>query len=138
MPSEPQRPQSTPIGTYWLLAAATLLYIPWLAALVAAPSWDEPGSSSGEARISQAWAEAFTFAFGIPLWLALAGAVVFSVALVVHSRRRRQPFIDVRMLARNRPLTMTYLRAAAISMIVFSVYYEIGRASCRERVLNLV
>ena len=58
-----------------------------------------------------------------PLWLALAGAVVFSVALVVHSRRRRQPFIDVRMLARNRPLTMTYLRAAAISMIVFSVYY---------------
>jgi nicotinamidase-related amidase/predicted MFS family arabinose efflux permease len=58
-----------------------------------------------------------------PLWLALAGAVAFGVALVVHSRRRQQPFIDVRMLARNRPLTMTYLRAAAISMIVFSVYY---------------
>ena len=27
------------------------------------------------------------------------------------------------MLARNWPLTMTYLRAAAISIIVFSVYY---------------
>jgi hypothetical protein len=75
LPSEPQRLQATPIGTYGLLAAATLLYIPWLAALVAAPSWDEPGSSSGEARISQAWAEAFTFAFGIPLWLALAGLI---------------------------------------------------------------
>ncbi len=58
-----------------------------------------------------------------PLWIALAGAIVFGVALVVHSRRRRQPFVDVRMLARNRPLTMTYLRAAAISIIVFSVYY---------------
>ena len=35
----------------------------------------------------------------------------------------KQPFLDVRMLARNWPLTMTYLRAAAISIIVFSVYY---------------
>jgi MFS family permease len=58
-----------------------------------------------------------------PLWLVLAGAVAFGVVLVVHSRRRQQPFIDLGMLARNRPLTMTYLRAAAISMIVFSVYY---------------
>jgi nicotinamidase-related amidase/predicted MFS family arabinose efflux permease len=58
-----------------------------------------------------------------PLWLALAGAVILGAALVAHSLRRRQPFIDVRMLARNRPLTMTYLRAGAISMIVFSVYY---------------
>lgn len=41
------------------------------------------------------------------LWLDLAGALAFGVALVVHSRRRQQTFIDVRMLARNRPLTMT-------------------------------
>ena len=58
-----------------------------------------------------------------PLWLALAGSVVFGAALVAHSLRRPQPFLDVRALARNRALTMTYLRAAAISMIVFSVYY---------------
>jgi MFS family permease len=58
-----------------------------------------------------------------PLRLALSGAAVSGAALVVHSRRRRQPFIDVRMLARNRPLTMTYLRAGAVAMIVFSVYY---------------
>src|SRR5262249_19856846 len=66
-----------------------------------------------------------------PLWLALAGPAVFSAALVWHSLRRRQPFLDVRMLARNWPLTMTYLRAAAISMIVFSVYY--GFAAQRVR-----
>ena len=58
-----------------------------------------------------------------PLWLALAGSVVFGAALVWHSLRRPQPFLDVRMLARNWPLTMTYLRAAAIAIIVFSVYY---------------
>ena len=40
-----------------------------------------------------------------------------------YSRRRPQPFIDVPMLVRNRPLAVTYLRAAAVSLIVFSVYY---------------
>jgi nicotinamidase-related amidase/predicted MFS family arabinose efflux permease len=58
-----------------------------------------------------------------PLWPALAGSIVFGAGLVWHSLRRKQPFLDVRMLARNWPLSMTYLRAAAISVIVFSVYY---------------
>jgi nicotinamidase-related amidase/predicted MFS family arabinose efflux permease len=58
-----------------------------------------------------------------PLWLALAGSIVFGGGLAWHSLRRRQPFLDVRMLARNWPLSMTYFRAAAISIIVFSVYY---------------
>jgi MFS family permease len=57
------------------------------------------------------------------VWLALAGSIMFGAGLVWHSLRRQQPFLDVRMLARNWPLSMTYLRAAAISMIVFSVYY---------------
>ncbi len=58
-----------------------------------------------------------------PLWPALLGAAVFGAALVAYSRRRPQPFIDVPMLVRNRPLAVTYLRAAAVSLIVFSVYY---------------
>jgi nicotinamidase-related amidase len=57
------------------------------------------------------------------LWLGLLAAAVFGAALVGHSLRRRQPFLDVRMLARNRPLIVTYLRAGAVSMIVLSVYY---------------
>jgi nicotinamidase-related amidase/MFS family permease len=57
------------------------------------------------------------------LWLALLGALVFGAVLVVHSLRRKRPFIDVRMLAHNRPLAVTYLRAGANSLIVFSVYY---------------
>jgi MFS family permease len=58
-----------------------------------------------------------------PAWLALAGSIVFGAGLVWHSLRRKQPFLDLRMMARNWPLTMTYLRAAAISVIVFSIYY---------------
>jgi nicotinamidase-related amidase len=80
-----------------------------------------------------------------PLWLALAGSIVFGGALVWHSLRRLQPFLDVRMLARNWPLTMTYLRAAAISIIVFSVYYgfaqwlqsEVGYSSAGAGLVTL-
>ncbi|MFM0077642.1 MFS transporter [Paraburkholderia sediminicola] len=50
-------------------------------------------------------------------------AAVLGVALVLHSARRKQPFIDVRMLARNRPLTVTYLRAGAVLMIVYCILY---------------
>jgi MFS family permease len=70
-----------------------------------------------------------------PVWLALAAAPVFGAAFVVHSLRRRQPFIDVRMLARNRPLTVTYLRAGAVMMIVFSVFY--GFAQWLESAIGL-
>jgi hypothetical protein len=75
LPSEPRRSQTASFGAYGLLAAATLLYVPWMTALVAAPSWDEPGGSSGEARYGQGWAELFAYAFGVPLWLVLAGLI---------------------------------------------------------------
>ncbi|HXB66604.1 MAG TPA: isochorismatase family protein [Candidatus Acidoferrales bacterium] len=58
-----------------------------------------------------------------PIWLALLGAAAFGAALIAHSLRRRQPFIDVRMLALNRPLTVTYLRLGSIMVIVYSVLY---------------
>jgi MFS family permease len=58
-----------------------------------------------------------------PAWLVLPIAAVFGVALVIHSLRRRQPFIDVRMLVRNRPLTVTYVRIAAILLIVYCILY---------------
>jgi predicted MFS family arabinose efflux permease len=58
-----------------------------------------------------------------PVWSMLPIAAVLGVALVLHSARRKQPFIDVRMLARNRPLTVTYLRAGAVLMIVYCILY---------------
>lgn len=54
-----------------------------------------------------------------PMWLVLPVVAVFGVVLVIHSLRRKQPFVDVQMLVRNRPLTVTYLRIAAILLIVY-------------------
>jgi MFS family permease len=58
-----------------------------------------------------------------PIWWALLVSVAFGIVLVAHSLRHAQPFMDVRMLARNRPLTLTYLRIAAILLIVYCVLY---------------
>ncbi len=62
-----------------------------------------------------------------PAWWALLGAVAGGAALVAHSLRHPQPFIDVRMLAGNLPLALTYLRAGALSTIVFSFVYGLAQ-----------
>jgi MFS family permease len=65
----------------------------------------------------------FLMNLGRPLWTALLGAIALGGALAVHSLRTRQPFIDVRMLARNGPLTLTYLRTGLLLMIVYCIIY---------------
>ena len=60
---------------------------------------------------------------GRPLWVALLGAAALGVALGIHSLRTKQPFIDVRMLAGNSPLTLTYLRAGVLLTIVYCIIY---------------
>ena len=70
-----------------------------------------------------------------PIWLALVIAGAFGAALIVYSRKRAQPFIDVRMLARNRPLTVTYLRTAAVLMMVYCILY--GFAQWLESAVGL-
>lgn len=78
MASQPPRPQSPPIGSFLLLATAILLYIAWLAAILAAPQWVEPGTGSGESRMAEAWADLFALLLGVPLWLALGALVVLA------------------------------------------------------------
>ncbi len=58
-----------------------------------------------------------------PPWLALPIAAVLGGALVLHSRRRPMPFLDVRALVLNRPLTLSYVRAALIMMVLYCVLY---------------
>ncbi|GEM_PF-2047664 len=77
-PVPPEPPRSPPVGSYGLLVAAGLLYAPYLAALLAAPPWTEPGKASGEELWSEAWADMFAIIFGGGLWLALAGLTVLA------------------------------------------------------------
>ncbi len=72
---------------------------------------------------------------GQPQWPALVFAVIFGVLLVVYSLRRSQPFIDIRMLAQNRALTLTYVRVAAILLVGYCVFY--GMAQWLESAVGL-
>ena len=78
MASDPPRPQAPPVGSFLLLAIAVLLYIPWLAAMVATPSWVEPGTGGGETRIAEAWATLYVVLLGTPLWLVLGGLLLLA------------------------------------------------------------
>lgn len=58
-----------------------------------------------------------------PRWAMLPVAAALCVLLVVHSLRRPEPFLDLRMLAKHLPLTVTYLRAMAVFTTVYCVFY---------------
>ena len=58
-----------------------------------------------------------------PMWWVLAVTIVLGAALVRHSRGRSEPFFDIRMLARNTPLVVTYLRACVLATIIYSMLY---------------
>lgn len=65
-----------------------------------------------------------------PIWWALLAAAVLGAPFVAQSMRREQPFIDIRMLVRNGPLAITYLRTSLLMMIVYCIIY--GFAQWRE------
>jgi MFS family permease len=56
-------------------------------------------------------------------WLLLVAAGILAVALVWWELRRREPFIDLRMLAANGPLTRTYARLFLIYVASYSMVY---------------
>ena len=58
-----------------------------------------------------------------PQWWAVPCALVMGALLTWHSLRRPQPFIDLRMLAKHTPLTVTYLRAGVSFMLVYCMLY---------------
>ncbi|WP_036516154.1 MFS transporter [Nevskia soli] len=58
-----------------------------------------------------------------PRWLLPPCFLILGTALVLHSLRRPGPFIDVRMLARNRPLRLTYLRLGTYSILAYCMLY---------------
>lgn len=80
---------------------------------------------SGVALFSVALILLMTFLMNLdyPLWWTLPASAVIWLGFAVHSLRRSQPFIDVRMLAKNLPLTITYLRIMLFLMISYCVLY---------------
>lgn len=60
-----------------------------------------------------------------PLWYLLPVVAVLGVALVLWERRAERPFIDVRLLAANRPLSFTYLRTALTYVAFYAIFYGV-------------
>lgn len=58
-----------------------------------------------------------------PQWLLLVPTAVLGTVLVWWQLRRPEPFIDLRMLARNRGLGLTYLRQGLTYLVIYCVLY---------------
>lgn len=65
----------------------------------------------------------FLMRLDTPYWPLLAVAAVLAAALGRWELRRTTPFLDLRMLARNRPLSLTYLRHGMTYLVIYCVMY---------------
>jgi sugar phosphate permease len=62
-----------------------------------------------------------------PRWWVLPISAIFWFFFWHHSSRRQQPFIDVRMLAANLPLTISLLRTALTALLPYCVVYGLAQ-----------
>ncbi len=62
-----------------------------------------------------------------PTWWYIPILLAFATATLMWERRARNPFIDVRVLGRNKPLLRTYLRIVLTMLAVYSVLYGLSQ-----------
>jgi hypothetical protein len=111
--------------------------------LVLAFMWIPPDPTTGEsitvrhvvARVDLAGITGFGVAMAAllvfllslprPDWVALGLAVLSGAALVWWEMQTSCPFLDVRLLAANRALTLTYVRFALTTLCVYTVLFGI-------------
>ncbi|MDH6580281.1 MFS transporter [Kitasatospora sp. MAP5-34] len=81
----------------------------------------------GIAGFATAMITLLLFLFELPTarWYLLAMSAVLWAALALWELRARTPFLDLRLLARNRALTSTYLRFGLVLICVYVVLYGI-------------
>jgi MFS family permease len=62
---------------------------------------------------------------GRPLWWLAPITVLAGAALAVHARRREDPFLDVRMLASDRPLLAVLVQYLLVNVVAFGVFFSV-------------
>ena len=65
----------------------------------------------------------FLMDLAAPRWWLLGATAVVLAALTARELRARDPFIDVRLLARNHALTVTYLRFGVTMLVTYGFIY---------------
>lgn len=73
-----------------------------------------------------------------PRWLLLAVTLVLLIALVGRERRTEDPFVDVRMLARNKALSATYLRVCITFLLNYCILYGLTQWLQETRGLSAI
>ena len=63
-----------------------------------------------------------------PNWSLLALFVVLGILVVFHSLLKNKPFIDIRMLVNNLPLTATYLRYGTFCLMAYGMLYGFSQS----------
>jgi MFS family permease len=60
-----------------------------------------------------------------PLWPLLPAALIAAVLLVLRERSVAEPFLNVRMLAANRPLVGIYAQFAGVNIVFYAVFFSL-------------
>jgi MFS family permease len=82
---------------------------------------------TGIAGFALAMIALMLFLFELPTahWYLLGISIVLWIALVLWELRAKIPFLDLRMLASNKPLTRTYVRFGLANLCLYVVLYGI-------------
>jgi MFS family permease len=62
---------------------------------------------------------------GSPLWLLLPVVPITAALLVLRERGVAEPFLNVRMLAANRPLIGVYAQFAGVNVVFYAVFFSL-------------
>ncbi len=71
-----------------------------------------------------------------PQWFLVPVFGALAVCFVAWERRAREPFVDVRLLVANRPLSFTYARTALTYLAFYSIFYGVPAWLEQGRGLN--
>jgi MFS family permease len=115
-----------------------LLALLWLPAAAPKPAAAEPGAAPDRSRRAGADLDPlgvllfaavlvclmlFLMRLDAPPWPLLGAAAGLAAGLAGWELRQRSPFVDLRMLAANRPLVLTYLRHGTTYLVVYCMMY---------------
>jgi len=108
-----------------LAAAAFVLALVWVPKDVPGTGLREPVDVAGIASFSATLLAVLLYVMspGLSDLYLLGVALVLGAVFVRVELRARRPFLDLRMLAANRPLLRTYLRQALAFLIVYSIMF---------------
>lgn len=125
------------LGWEWIFIVNLPLALLGLVMVMAFAPRDEPRAGGERADLDPGGMALFAVAIvallfflmrlRTPQWWLLALSAAFVVALIGYERRRASPFVDVRMMAANRPLLITYARIVLSFVVLYAAMFALSQ-----------